>query len=66
MGDIDIYAQLSDMKMIDYKNTLAIVSLIEVLKEKGIIDENDVSLKARVLDSLAEGNIRLAHKRSST
>lgn len=39
MGDIDIYAQLSDMKMIDYKNTLAIVSLIEVLKEKGIIDE---------------------------
>lgn len=56
MGDIDIFALLSDMKMVDYKNTLAIVSLIEVLKEKGIIGENDVSLKARELDSLTKHN----------
>lgn len=50
MGEIDIFAQLSDMKMVDYKNTLAIVSLIEVLKEKGIIGENDVGLKAKALE----------------
>lgn len=52
MGDIDIFAQLSDMKIVDYKNTLAIVSLIEILKEKGIIEENDLSLKAKALESL--------------
>ena len=34
MGKIDILAELSDMKIIDYKNTLAIVSLIEILTEK--------------------------------
>ena len=33
-GEIDVFAELSDMKMVDYKNTLAIVSLIEVLTEK--------------------------------
>ena len=30
MGEIDILAQLSDMKIIDYKNTLAIVCLINL------------------------------------
>jgi len=66
MGKIDIFSQLSDMKMVDYKNTLAIVSLIEVLKEKGIIGENDVSLKARELDVLAERKIKSLQKESST
>ncbi len=62
MGDIDIFAQLSDMKMIDYKNTLAIVSLIEVLKEKGIIDEKDIGLKAKTLDTLIEHRINFLSK----
>jgi len=53
MGDnIDIIATISDMKMIDYKNTLALVSLIEVLIEKGIIGKNEVALKAQELDSV--------------
>jgi hypothetical protein len=54
MGNIDIYAQISDMKVIDYKNTLALVSLIEVLIEKGIIERNDVALKAQEIDNLYE------------
>ena len=54
MGEIDILAQLSDMKIIDYKNTLAIVCLIEILTEKGIIDVNDVALKAKTLDLITE------------
>jgi len=58
MGEIDIFAQLSDMKMVDYKNTLAIVSLIEVLKEKGIIGENDIGLKAKALDAFTEHQIK--------
>jgi len=67
MGEIDIFAQLSDMKIIDYKNTLAIVSLIEVLKEKGIIGENDVSFKAKELDTLMNFRIEsLKELKSST
>jgi len=53
------------MKMIDYKNTLAIVSLIEVLKEKGIIDENDVSLKARVWTRLQKEILDLRIKEAA-
>ncbi|MDD4568572.1 MAG: hypothetical protein PHE70_00375 [Tepidanaerobacteraceae bacterium] len=58
MGEIDICAQLSDMKMVDYKNTLAIVSLIEVLTEKGVIGNNDVAIKAKTLDLITENQIR--------
>ena len=58
MGEIDVLAELSDMKMVDYKNTLAIVSLIEVLTEKGVIGNNDVALKAKALDLITENQIK--------
>jgi len=51
-NSIDIIATLSDMKMVDYKNTLALVSLIEVLIEKGIIDKKEIALKAQELDTV--------------
>jgi hypothetical protein len=59
MGEIDILAQLSDMKMVDYKNTLAIVSLIEVLTEKGVIENNDIAIKAKALDLITEHQFKL-------
>lgn len=58
MGEIDIIAQLSDLKEIDYKNTLALASLIEVLIQKGYISKNDVAVKAQELDSIAECKIK--------
>ncbi|HHV18999.1 MAG TPA: hypothetical protein GXZ27_09130 [Thermoanaerobacterales bacterium] len=58
MGEIDVFAELSDMKMVDYKNTLAIVSLIEVLTEKGVIDNNDIAIKAKTLDLITEHKIK--------
>lgn len=58
MGEIDIIAQLADLKEIDYKNTLALASLIEVLIQKGYIGRNDVALKAQELDCLAERHIK--------
>jgi len=58
MGDIDILAQISDMKIVDYRNTLALASLIEVLTEKGVIGKNDVALKARELDSICETDLK--------
>ena len=59
MYDIDILAQLGDMKDIDYRNTLAIASIIEVLVEKGLIDRSEVAFKARKLDSMSLDEIRL-------
>jgi hypothetical protein len=58
MKNIDIIAQLSDMKEIDYKNTLALASLIEVLIQKGYIGKNDVALKALELDNMTEYKIK--------
>jgi hypothetical protein len=48
-------AQLADMKEIDYRNTLAIASLIECLVERGILDRRQLAAKARELDAFAEG-----------
>ena len=51
MGDIDLIALLGDLKDVDYKNTLAIASIIEVLIDKGIIEKHDIAVKARELES---------------
>ncbi|NPV43707.1 hypothetical protein H0A61_00946 [Koleobacter methoxysyntrophicus] len=58
MGDIDIIAQLADLKEIDYRNTLAIASIIEILIEKGIIKRQDIALKARELENMTISEIR--------
>lgn len=47
-------AQLADMKEIDYRNTLAIASLIECLVERGLLDRSELAAKARDLDAFAE------------
>lgn len=54
MGNIDLIALLGDLKDVDYKNTLAIASIIEVLIEKGIIEKHDIAIKARELESFSE------------
>ena len=64
MNDIDVIAQIGDMKDIDYRNTLAIASVIEVLIEKGIIDRNDIARKARQLDSMSIEEIHSMRKSS--
>ena len=51
MKDIDIISQLSILKEIDYKNTLAIASIIELLIEKRVIKKEDIAKKAKELDN---------------
>ncbi|HHW01810.1 MAG TPA: hypothetical protein GXX35_03160 [Thermoanaerobacterales bacterium] len=63
MGEIDIIAEISDMKILDYRNTLALASLIEVLIEKGIIGKNDVAKKARELDIICNKGLNSAGKK---
>ncbi|MCR1899943.1 hypothetical protein NSA47_13280 [Irregularibacter muris] len=50
MTKLEIFGQIADLKEIDYKNTLAIASMIEVLIDKGIIHRNDIAKKAYELE----------------
>ena len=59
MNDIDVLAQLGDLKEVDYRNTLAIASLIEILVEKGILTTDDISRKSRMLDSMSVEELRV-------
>ena len=56
MNKLDMISQIADMKEIDYKNTLAITSMIELLIEKGIFDRREIAEKAQFLEdqTLAE------------
>jgi hypothetical protein len=47
---IDIYAAIADLKEIDYKNTLVITALIELLVDRDIIKRSDIITKAQDLD----------------
>ncbi len=53
MNDIDLMGQLGDLKEIDYRNTLAIATLIEILAEKGIITLQEFSKKSYYLDNMS-------------
>ncbi|MDI6618484.1 MAG: hypothetical protein QME45_07375 [Clostridiales bacterium] len=64
MNNIDIISELADLKEIDYKNTLAIVSIIELLIEKKIITRTDISKKSQFLDSLSVNQLKLLKSKS--
>lgn len=53
MKELDIGAQLSDLKNIDYRNTLAMATLIEILIDKEIISRQEFSKKAQQLDHMS-------------
>lgn len=63
MNDLDIIGQIADLKDIDYKNTLAIVSIIELLIEKNIITRTDITKKAQFLDSLTAEQLQILKSR---
>jgi len=46
MNQITIIGQLADLKDTDYKNTLAISVLVELLIEKGLFTREDFTHKA--------------------
>ncbi|WP_026478073.1 hypothetical protein [Alkaliphilus transvaalensis] len=52
MKEVDIIAQLSNLKDTDYRNTLAIATMIELLIEKNIITRQEFARKSYYLDNL--------------
>ncbi|MGI6702537.1 MAG: hypothetical protein ACOX42_00605 [Clostridia bacterium] len=65
MNEIDVVSQLGDMKEIDYRNTLAIASLIELLIDKGILNRNEIAKKAKLLDDMTAEEIAYINKKRS-
>lgn len=53
MRDIDLYAQIGDLKEIDYRNTLAIATLIELFTKKGLLTRTEFALIAQKLDNMS-------------
>lgn len=55
---IDICAAIGDLKEIDYRNTLAIATLIELLVDKGLITRHEFANKAHVLDNMSTDELK--------
>lgn len=49
-SEIDLIGKLADLKQDHYRLTLAVTTLMELLVEKGILTQEDISLKAAELD----------------
>lgn len=52
--EIDLFASLADMKTVDYRNTLALTALIDLLVQKGIITKEEFAGRARQLEAAGE------------
>lgn len=48
--EVQLIAQISDLKEVDYKNTLVITALVELLVEKGLITRQEILQKAKELE----------------
>jgi len=62
MNKFDLINQIANMKEIDYKNTLAITCIIELLIEKGIIDRFEVAEKAQFLEDKTLSEIKRSNR----
>lgn len=52
LENVNIIAQIADMKTIDYNNLLSIITIYELLVEKGIISCDEFKNKFNELDRL--------------
>lgn len=59
MKSLELFDEIAELKEIDYKNTLAIVSMIELLIEKKLITRTDITKKAQFLDGLTVDQLRI-------
>lgn len=63
MNDINIVSQIGKLKDTDYRNTLAIATLIELLIEKDIITKQEFSMKSYQLDNLSLADLKKRRKK---
>lgn len=53
MNDINLMGQIGDLKEVDYRNTLAIATLLELLIDKSIITRQEFAKKSYYLDNIS-------------
>ncbi|ABR46266.1 hypothetical protein Amet_0023 [Alkaliphilus metalliredigens QYMF] len=66
MKQIDIVNQLSNLKEVDYRNTLAIATLIELLIENDIITRKAFAEKSYELDKMSLDELKEFRNRKKT
>lgn len=49
-SEVDLFGKLADLKQDHYRLTLAVTTLMELLVEKGILQQEEISKKAAELD----------------
>ncbi|WDV45929.1 hypothetical protein PV797_20980 [Clostridiaceae bacterium M8S5] len=64
--DNNLSYELNKLKKIDYRNSLVIASIIEVLIDKDILAREDIFLKSKELDKLAVNNINCSGLKKET
>lgn len=52
MNNIEYLLDLAEIKDTEYKNTLALISLIDLLVEKGIITRKEIAKKSKEISKL--------------
>lgn len=62
MNNLEIVGQIADLKDTDYKNTLALSVLIELLIEKGVFTRQEFARKARELEQASLAEIILSRR----
>ena len=62
---VDVLSQIAQLKEVDYKNTLMITSLIEVLVDKGILARKEVFEKSIFLDRLVESEAKRRNEKGT-
>jgi hypothetical protein len=53
MSEVDVLYQIANLKETDYKNTLILSSIVELLIEKKVFTRKELIEKANQLDSIA-------------
>ncbi|MDR3560147.1 MAG: hypothetical protein P4N59_01710 [Negativicutes bacterium] len=59
---LELAAQIGDLKDVDYKNTLAIAALIELLINKGLFTREEFTAQAVKLDRASLAEILLSRR----
>ncbi|MBQ8682351.1 MAG: hypothetical protein IJ510_01340 [Selenomonadales bacterium] len=58
LNSLCVFSQIADLKETDYKTTLAITALIELLIQKNLITPQELSREATALEAEAEQELR--------
>lgn len=59
---LDVISQIADMKQVDYRTTLAVSTLIDLLVAKGIITRDEFSRQAAELEDATMAEVLKARR----